>query len=35
MRLLGCKDRHRLGRLRDNNRIENSHLVIRRRERNH
>jgi len=33
MRILGCKDRHRPGRLRDNNRVENSHLVIRRRER--
>ena len=33
MRILGCKDRHRPGRLRDNNRVENSHLAIRRRER--
>jgi len=33
LRELGCKDRHRPGRLRDNNRVENSHLVIRRRER--
>jgi putative transposase len=33
MRDLGCKDRHRPGRLRENNRVENSHLVIRRRER--
>ena len=33
MRILGCKDRHHPGRLRDNNRVENSHLVIRRRER--
>jgi len=33
MRILGCKDRHHPGRLRDNNRAENSHLVIRRRER--
>jgi putative transposase len=33
MRDLGCKDRHRPGRLRDNNRVENSHLIIRRRER--
>jgi putative transposase len=33
LRDLGCKDRHRPGRLRDNNRVENSHLVIRRRER--
>lgn len=30
---LGCRDRHRAGRLRDNNRAENSHLPIRRRER--
>ena len=30
---LECKDRHRPGRLRDNNRAENSHLPIRRRER--
>jgi putative transposase len=30
---LGCEDRHRLGRLRDNNRVENSHLVVQRRER--
>ncbi len=33
MRILGCKERHHPGRLRDNNRVENSHLVIRRRER--
>jgi putative transposase len=33
MRELGCKDRHRPGRLRDNNRAENSHLPVRRRER--
>jgi putative transposase len=33
MRLLGCKDRHRPGRLRHNNRVESSHLVFRRRER--
>jgi transposase-like protein len=32
-RELGCDDRHRPGRLRENNRIENSHLPIRRRER--
>lgn len=32
MKLLGCGDRHRPGRLRDNNRVENSHLPIRRRE---
>ena len=31
--VLGCVDRHRPGRLRDNNRVENSHLPIRRRER--
>lgn len=30
---LGLRDRHRPGRLRDNNRAENSHLPIRRRER--
>lgn len=30
---LGLSDRHRPGRLRDNNRAENSHLIIRRRER--
>ena len=30
---LGCNDRHRAGRFRDNNRAENSHLPIRRRER--
>lgn len=29
----GCKRRHRPGRLRDNNRAENSHLPVRRRER--
>ena len=33
VRELGCKDRHRTGRLRDNNRAENSHVSIRRRER--
>jgi putative transposase len=33
MRILGCADRHRPGRLRDNNRVENSHLPVRRRER--
>ena len=32
MRELGCKSRHRPGRLRDNNRVENSHLPVRRRE---
>ena len=31
--VLGLRDRHRPGRLRDNNRAENSHLSIRRRER--
>jgi len=30
---LGCSDRHRPGRLRDNNRAENSHLPILRRAR--
>lgn len=33
MRQLGCRDRHTPGRLRDNNRAENSHLPVRRRER--
>ena len=33
VRELGCKDCHRAGRLRDNNRAENSHISIRRRER--
>ena len=33
MRVLGCADRHKPGRLRDNNRVENSHLPVRRRER--
>lgn len=33
MRDLGCIDRHLPGRLRDNNRAENSHLPVRRRER--
>ncbi len=32
-RELGCRNRHRLGRMLDNNRAENSHLAIRRRER--
>lgn len=31
--MLGCKDRHKPGRLRDNNRVENSHLPVRRRVR--
>ena len=30
---LGCKDHHRAGRLRDNNRAETAHISIRRRER--
>ena len=30
---LGCEDRHRPSRLRENNRAENSHLPLRRRER--
>jgi transposase-like protein len=33
LEVLGLIDRHRPGRLRDNNRAENSHLSIRRRER--
>lgn len=33
LRDLGCLARHRPGRLRDNNRVENSHLPVRRRER--
>ena len=33
MKKLGCLQRHRPGRLRDNNRVENSHLPVRRRER--
>ena len=33
MRELGLKHLHRPGRLRENNRVENSHLPIRRRER--
>ena len=32
-RELGCQDRHRPGRLRENERAENAHLPIRRRER--
>jgi transposase-like protein len=31
IRELGCKSRHRPGRLRDNNRVENSHLLVLRR----
>ena len=33
LKVLGCRDRQRPGRLRDNNRVENSHLPVRRRER--
>ena len=33
MKVLGCRDRHQPGRVRDNNRVENSHLPVRRRER--
>ncbi len=33
LRELGCLKRHKPGRLRDNNRVENSHLPVRRRER--
>lgn len=33
MKILGCRHRHHPGRLRDNNRVENSHLPVRRRER--
>lgn len=33
MKVLGCKDRHFPGRLRDNNRVEYSHLPVRRQER--
>ena len=33
MRDLGCLNRHHPGRLRENNRVENSHLPVRRRER--
>jgi putative transposase len=32
MRAVGCRDKHRTGRW-DNNRVENSHLPFRRRER--
>ena len=32
-KVLGCIGRHQPGRLRDNNRVENSHLPVRRRER--
>ena len=33
MKELGCQSRHTPGRLRENNRVENSHLPVRRRER--
>lgn len=33
MKVLGCQHRHKPGRLRENNRVENSHLPVRRRER--
>ena len=33
LKALGCRDRHCPGRLRENNRVENSHLLVRRRER--
>ena len=33
LKVLGCPGRHKPGRLRDNNRVENSHLPVRRRER--
>lgn len=33
MKILGCQRLHKPGRLRDNNRVENSHLPVRRRER--
>ena len=33
MKVLGCIDRHQPGRLQENNRAENSHLPVRRRER--
>ena len=33
LKVLGLQDRHRPGRLRENNRAENAHLLIRRRER--
>ncbi len=32
-KVLKCQSRHQPGRLRDNNRVENSHLPVRRRER--
>ena len=33
LKMLKCQRRHKPGRLRDNNRVENSHLPVRRRER--
>ncbi len=33
LKVLGCRNKHRPGRLRENNRAENSHLPVRRRER--
>jgi transposase-like protein len=33
MKIMGCRGKHYPGRLRDNNRVENSHLPVRRRER--
>jgi len=33
LKVLQCQNRHTPGRLRDNNRVENSHLPVRRRER--
>ena len=33
MKVPGCRNRHKPGRLRDNNRVGNSHLPVRRRER--
>ncbi len=33
LKVLKCQTRHQPGRLRDNNRVENSHLPVRRRER--
>jgi putative transposase len=33
LKTIGCRSRHRPGRLRENNRAENSHLSVRRRER--
>lgn len=33
MKIIGCQHLHKPGRLRDNNRVENSHLLVQRRER--